>query len=204
MFQQKQLKLFKMKITYINFLQTITLITICLLTLSCKKDEGFSGNTDITNDLTFTIPFSFIPGDSIIWEEDVQSGINAEINDVINDHENAEVRTLEIISVSLVSSDVSDFSYLDSIAIHMVASDPTDISEYGIPDDAQIISSIGSQKLSEASYNADLQNTDVKNIFTNNDNYDIYYECFLNDGIIPIQQDRIVEVRINFRAMISN
>ncbi|MCZ4408451.1 hypothetical protein O3Q51_06510 [Cryomorphaceae bacterium 1068] len=193
-----------MKFIYINFIKAITLVTICILTFSCKKEGGYSGNIDHAADLSFTVPFSFIPGDTIIWEEDIDSGINYAINTELKEHDNASLVRLEIVNLAIRSSDVSTFSYLDSLAIHMASRNLDETAEYGIPENALFISSVGPEKLSEASFNGNLQNVNVKGIFTNTDNFNIYYECFLNDGILQIQQDRNIELSITFRALIES
>jgi len=192
-----------MNTTELNIKPLFALLFLAFVCFACSKDEDFSTNRDISNELDATIQAKFLPGDTLVIVGDVDSKISDAVNAVISDHDNAELKSLEIVSVLVVSADVSQMSYMDSLAVYLETSNPDDNLLLAIPSSAQLISSAGPDKLNQASFNMNLESTNVAAKLRNSDFYDFYLQPFLNEDINSIVQDRILEVKITFRALIS-
>ena len=192
-----------MNTTELNMKPLFALLFLAFVCFACSKDEDFSTNRDISNELDATIQAEFLPGDTLVIIGDIDSEISDAVNSVISDNTNAELKSLEVVSVTVVSADVSLMSYMDSLAVYLETSNPQDDLQLEIPSSAQLISSAGPDKLNQASFNMNLESPNVAAKLKNSDFYDFYLQPFLNQDINNIEQDRVLEVKITFRAMIS-
>ena len=194
-----------MKSTQLNIKASLFLITVLTLLASCSDDEDdFTTNRDISSDLVFTISADSKPGDTIFVETDIDTELSDIVTTIANQNQGAELKSLEVVSVLIISSDVSEIAYLDSMAMFLESSSPEDNLNLEIPPSAELISTAGPDKLGQSSFTMNLESTNVTSKLNNTDFYDMYFQAFLNEEILDIVQDRLIEVQITFRAVISN
>jgi len=187
----------------LNFKPCLILSLSIFVFASCDDDNDFNTNRDITDEFTTTLSVAMEPGDTVLVLDDLESGIAEAVNGILADEEGTEMKSLEIVTVQVISSDLSQLSYMDSLAMYMDAPNPDDILTLEIPESAQLIATAGPDVLAQASLNLNLEQVNIRHKIGRADSYDIYLQPFLNESFDAIEQDRNLEFVITFRALIS-
>lgn len=190
--------------THFKF-QFLTLTIVAVLFFSCKKDnDRFSTNKQITNELRFDLEPSTINGDTLVIKQDISAGVLEQVNRIISREEGASVRSIIISSINLYSNDGLPLAYLDKLNFYVRKADSSDLLNTEVPDDATHISSANQNDLSAASFNPTRVTTNVKPIFTQNDQYDMFISAHANQSAANFSGLHNIHVDITFNALIEN
>lgn len=193
-----------------NIGQTIKLTALPLAVAAfilggCKKDDdGFSTNRDLQNKTTVEWRKDTPVGDTTIVAADISSGVAEAVADVGQDHPNVQITSLEVVSITFISQDLSSFNYLDDLDVYIAEANPSDILDVNPEPQGKFIGTVEPDSFDEANLTLEIVDSNVRQLLTSSDSYDIYLVSRVNENIQNFSSDRIAEVEVTLRMMLES
>lgn len=136
-------------------------------------------------------------------EHDVVSGVAQELARQQKRHPNAEVSSVKVNSISIISDEIVDFGYLDELSLYINKANPTDVGTKHTKPEGILIGTMQPDQTNQTYLHLEVKDTELKEELSGDGAYDLFLVGKTNDQFVNIDQDRLAEIKIGFLLRIE-
>lgn len=182
---------------------SLFLSLVALLFGSCAKESRYDFKGQLSNQIEMDWKAGEGPKEFVVKQEDIRSGLLQELAAQQEEHPRAELTSVTVHSVFMVSEDITDFSYLDALDLYLVATDPTDLGTSATEAKGLRIASMVSDSKNAPSLQLETVDVELLKELSDSGNYDLYLVGSTNSKIDDVAYDRLADIKITFDIAIS-